>query len=57
MNVAWSDEQLKACLSEAADVSKEHPVVISDFIEGTVKIKCTESENMDSLSPLQSMTI
>jgi len=39
MNVAWSDEQLKACLSEAADVSKEYPVVISDFIEGAVEIE------------------
>merc|ERR1712003_591678 len=40
MNVAWTDEQLKACLSEAAEVSKEHPVVISDFIEGAVEIEC-----------------
>ena len=39
MNVAWTDEQLKACLSEAAEVSKEHPVVISDFIEGAVEIE------------------
>jgi len=39
MNVAWSDEQLKACLMEAADVSKEHPVVVSDFIEGAVEIE------------------
>lgn len=39
MNVAWSDEQLKACLTEAATVSKEHPVVISDFIEGAVEIE------------------
>jgi len=39
MNVAWNDEQLKACLTEAASVSKEHPVVISDFIEGAVEIE------------------
>merc|ERR1712003_428539 len=40
MNVAWTDSQLKACLTEAADVSKEYPVVISDFIEGAVEIEC-----------------
>ena len=39
MNVAWTDEQLKACLSEAAEVSKDYPVVISDFIEGAVEIE------------------
>jgi len=39
MNVAWTDEQLRACLDEAAHVSKEHPVVISDFIEGAVEIE------------------
>ena len=39
MNVAWNDEQLRACLAEAADVSQEHPVVISDFIEGAVEIE------------------
>jgi carbamoyl-phosphate synthase (ammonia) len=39
MNVAWSDEQLRACLAEAADVSQDHPVVISDFIEGAVEIE------------------
>jgi len=39
MNVAWNDEQLRACLSEAAEVSKDHPVVISDFIEGAVEIE------------------
>lgn len=40
MNVAYNDEQLKACLTEAAEVSKEHPVVISDFIRGAVEIEC-----------------
>ena len=39
MNVAWTDEQLKACLSEAAEVSQDYPVVISDFIEGAVEIE------------------
>jgi len=39
MNVAWNDEQLKAFLNEAATVSKDHPVVISDFIEGAVEIE------------------
>jgi len=40
MNVAWTDEQLKACLGEAAEVSQDYPVVISDFIEGAVEIEC-----------------
>ena len=39
MNVAWTDEQLRACLTEAAEVSADHPVVISDFIEGAVEIE------------------
>lgn len=39
MNVAWSDEQLRACLTEAATVSKDYPVVISDFIEGAAEIE------------------
>jgi carbamoyl-phosphate synthase (ammonia) len=39
MNVAWSDEQLKAFLNEAATVSKDHPVVMSDFIQGAVEIE------------------
>lgn len=39
MNVAYNDEQLRHCLEEAAEVSQEHPVVISDFIEGAVEIE------------------
>jgi len=39
MNVAHNDKQLRACLDEAAEVSQEHPVVISDFIEGAVEIE------------------
>jgi carbamoyl-phosphate synthase (ammonia) len=40
MNVAWSDDQLRACLTEAAEVSQDHPVVVSDFIQGAVEIEC-----------------
>jgi carbamoyl-phosphate synthase (ammonia) len=39
MNVAYNDEQLRTCLEEAADVSQEHPVVISDFIDGAMEIE------------------
>jgi carbamoyl-phosphate synthase (ammonia) len=39
MNVAYNDEQLRVCLDEAAEVSQEHPVVISDFILGAVEIE------------------
>mmetsp|Transcript_14691 Transcript_14691/g.20977 ORF Transcript_14691/g.20977 Transcript_14691/m.20977 type:complete len:1534 (-) Transcript_14691:123-4724(-) len=39
MNVAFNDAQLRACLEEAAEVSQDHPVVISDFIEGAVEIE------------------
>jgi carbamoyl-phosphate synthase (ammonia) len=39
MNVAYSDKQLRECLEEAADVSPDHPVVISDFIQGAVEIE------------------
>lgn len=39
MNVAHNDTQLRECLDEAATVSKDHPVVISDFIEGAVEIE------------------
>jgi carbamoyl-phosphate synthase (ammonia) len=37
--VAWTDDQLRACLEEAADVSPDYPVVISDFIEGAAEIE------------------
>jgi len=33
MNVAYSDEDLETYLTQASAVSKEHPVVISKFIE------------------------
>jgi carbamoyl-phosphate synthase (ammonia) len=39
MNVAYNDQQLRECLEEAAEVSQEHPVVISDFIQGAVEIE------------------
>lgn len=39
MNVAYNDEQLRFCLDEAAAVSSDHPVVISDFVQGAVEIE------------------
>ena len=39
MNVAHTEEQLRACLTEAANVSGDHPVVVSDFIQGAVEIE------------------
>ena len=39
MNVAHTEEQLRACLTEAANVSGEHPAVVSDFIQGAVEIE------------------
>jgi hypothetical protein len=32
MSVAYSDEALQTVLNKAADVSKEHPVVITKFV-------------------------
>jgi carbamoyl-phosphate synthase large subunit len=39
MNVAWDDASLEKSLSRAADVSAEHPVVISKFIENSKEIE------------------
>jgi carbamoyl-phosphate synthase (ammonia) len=39
MNVAFSSEQLAGYLAEAADVSPDHPVVISKFITGGREIE------------------
>ncbi|WP_043922941.1 carbamoyl-phosphate synthase large subunit [Leadbettera azotonutricia] len=39
MNVAWDDESLETFLGLAADVSPEHPVVISKFIENSKEIE------------------
>ncbi|MDR0487481.1 MAG: carbamoyl-phosphate synthase (glutamine-hydrolyzing) large subunit, partial [Treponema sp.] len=39
MNVAWDDQSLEKFLSLATDVSPEHPVVISKFIENSKEIE------------------
>lgn len=39
MNVVWDESELKAYLSEAATVSKEHPVVISKFVTPAKEIE------------------
>jgi carbamoyl-phosphate synthase large subunit len=39
MNVVSNDEQLEYFLIMAADVSKEHPVVVSEFIENAKEIE------------------
>ena len=39
MNVAWDDGSLEQFLSLAADVSPEHPVVISKFVENSKEIE------------------
>ncbi|MDR1469515.1 MAG: carbamoyl-phosphate synthase (glutamine-hydrolyzing) large subunit [Spirochaetaceae bacterium] len=39
MNVAWDDASLARFLSLAADVSAEHPVVISKFVENSKEIE------------------
>jgi carbamoyl-phosphate synthase large subunit len=39
MSVAYDEESLKLCLTSASDVSPDHPVVISEFIEGAREIE------------------
>ena len=39
MNVAWDESSLAKFLGMAADVSPEHPVVISKFIENSKEIE------------------
>jgi len=39
MNVAWDDQSLERFLSLATDVSQEHPVVISKFVENSKEIE------------------
>jgi carbamoyl-phosphate synthase large subunit len=39
MNVAWDDESLEDYLNLAAEVSAEHPVVISKFVENSKEIE------------------
>lgn len=43
MNVAYSDSDLEKYLTNAAAVSKEHPVVISKFIQ-EAKVRQKDSE-------------
>jgi len=39
MSICYNDRQLKAFLEKAADISKEHPVVVSKFEEGAKEIE------------------
>lgn len=39
MNVAYDAKSLDICLSTAADISTEHPVVLSEFLEGAREIE------------------
>jgi carbamoyl-phosphate synthase large subunit len=39
MNIAWDDASLEKSLGLAADVSPEHPVVISKFVENSKEIE------------------
>ncbi len=39
MNVAYTNDQLRAYLTEAASLSREYPVVITKFIEGATEIE------------------
>jgi carbamoyl-phosphate synthase large subunit len=39
MNIAWNDATLTGALNLAADVSREHPVVITKFVEGAKEIE------------------
>ena len=39
MNVAWNDQSLEKFLNLATDVSEDHPVVITSFIENTKEIE------------------
>jgi carbamoyl-phosphate synthase large subunit len=39
MNVAFDQEALEKCLKRAADISQDHPVVISKFIENAREIE------------------
>jgi len=40
MRVAKSEDELSAFLKEAGEISGEHPVVISKFIEGAQEVEC-----------------
>jgi len=39
MNVAYDKDQLLFCLTQAAEVSKEHPVVVSKYISGAREVE------------------
>ncbi|NRA68712.1 MAG: carbamoyl-phosphate synthase (glutamine-hydrolyzing) large subunit [Pseudobacteriovorax sp.] len=39
MNVAYDSESLRQCLADAADLSPDHPVVITEFIEGAREVE------------------
>lgn len=39
MNVCYTEEQLRGCLQMAKEVSKEYPVVVSQFMEETKEIE------------------
>jgi carbamoyl-phosphate synthase large subunit len=39
MNVAWNSDSLELFLKQAQNVSREHPVVVSKFIEGAKEIE------------------
>ena len=43
MNVAYSNRDLKMYLSDAVAVSKEHPVVISKYIQDAKVAMCCHS--------------
>merc|ERR1712137_165271 len=40
MNVAQSEDELRAFLAEAGEISGDHPVVISKFITGAQEVEC-----------------
>ena len=44
MNVAYSDNELKQYLGAAVSVSKDHPVVVSKYIQ-EAKVMCTYFES------------
>ena len=39
MNVAYDEDSLNSCLEEAVDLSPDHPVVMSEFVEGAREIE------------------
>ena len=39
MNTVWSEHDLSAYLRQASDVSKDHPVVITKYIENAKEIE------------------